>query len=822
MNFRKTPLGGFVLVFGVLATNGAAYAQPGTVLSHQKISATQGGGPPLDINDQFGTSVALLGDLDGDGVSDLAVGAKWDDDDADGGSDSGAVWILFLNPDGTVKSHQKISSTQGNGPPITPVDNFGISVASLGDLDGDSIVDLAVGAFLDDDGVGGAVWVLFLNTNGTVKSHQKISDTQGGFTGILDAGDRFGFSLASLDDLDGDGVGELAVGASSDSDGGFLRGAVWILFLNTNGTVKSHQKINDTSGGFTGLLDDFDAFGFSVVSLGDLNGDGVSDLAVGAPGDDDGGNVQGAVWVLFLNSDGTVNSHQKISSTQGGGPPSGNGALKGTSLALLVDLDGDGVSDLATGGGDVVWILFLNIDGTVKSYQEISDTQGGFTGPEPLGARSLSSMGDLNRDGVADLIVGAALDGDGGGQKGAVWVLFLDGVSECPVVPEPLILFREAVDSAWGFGPDNIPGWDHVGFYINDTVYESHPGYETGAIKDCDGAPEFVKSYWDPCVNDFRCIDFKSGIQTFHTLSSFQHDTANTKTKAANESVVIDMALATAMQEFIEIEMTDPNIEFLNLCPPFDLGCWIETLNPLLQKGYTQVGQARFYTCVGLIERAAEEAGANLGAGFIPDEWETFFVPFYDDPIPMLSPWLLYEFLTGGFDLDDPNANSLMGYLDPVDFLITDPKGRRMGFTQADGELNEIPNAIFSGDGDVEQFIIFDPIPGDYIVELVGLGEQAEAAFGGTIEGQLFQGFLEVGETVEMTFTFPETCPADFDDSGDVGAFDLAVLLGAWGPCPEPCEAGDPATTCAEDLDGDCDVEAIDLALLLGSWGPCP
>ena len=66
-----------------------------------------------------------------------------------------------------------------------------------------------------------------------------------------------------------------------------------------------------------------------------------------------------------------------------------------------------------------------------------------------------------------------------------------------------------------------------------------------------------------------------------------------------------------------------------------------------------------------------------------------------------------------------------------------------------------------------------------------------------------------------------QPCPADFDSDGTVGAFDLAVLLGVWGPCPDSCEPGDSAGTCAADLDGDCVVEAFDLALLLGGWGEC-
>jgi hypothetical protein len=128
---------------------------------------------------------------------------------------------------------------------------------------------------------------------GQVLGHQKISETEGGFTGDLDLMDWFGTSVANLGDVDDDGVIDLAVGAIQDTDGGGnARGAVWILFLNTDGSVKSHQKISDTEGNFTGILDDNDSFGMSVAGLGDLDDDGVEDLAVGAFLDDDGGPGQ--------------------------------------------------------------------------------------------------------------------------------------------------------------------------------------------------------------------------------------------------------------------------------------------------------------------------------------------------------------------------------------------------------------------------------------------------------------------------------------------------------------------------------------------------
>ncbi len=113
-------------------------------------------------------------------------------------------------------------------------------------------------------------------------------------------------ATAALGDLNGDGIGDLAVGGQRHDDGGTDRGAVWILFLNPDGTVKSHQKISDTEGGFLGVLDNADSFGISVASLGDVDGDDVVDVAVGAFLDDDGGTNRGAVWVLFLNTDGTV------------------------------------------------------------------------------------------------------------------------------------------------------------------------------------------------------------------------------------------------------------------------------------------------------------------------------------------------------------------------------------------------------------------------------------------------------------------------------------------------------------------------------------
>ena len=133
----------------------------------------------------------------------------------------------------------------------------------------------------------------------TLQSHQKISSTQGNFTGAIGDLGRFGEGLRTIGDIDDDGVMDLAVGELKSNDGGPTRGAVWILFLNDDGTVRDHQKISDTQGNFTATLDNDDLFSHSIAALGDLDGDGVEDIAVGASRDDDGGNGVGAMYILF-------------------------------------------------------------------------------------------------------------------------------------------------------------------------------------------------------------------------------------------------------------------------------------------------------------------------------------------------------------------------------------------------------------------------------------------------------------------------------------------------------------------------------------------
>ncbi len=199
-------------------------------------------------SENLGWDLTLAGDHDGDGRIDLFVGAPT--------GESGRAYLLSGN-DGTVL--QTYIPREGG-------ESFGWYVAGLDDLDGDGRGDLAVGApsagSTNDSMVGGAAWV-FSSASGRELHYWKGTDRRGGFGGVV----------AAVPDLDGDGKGEIAVAAPGTEDQ--TRTVPGELRIYSGGTGK---ELRHWSGSQPGEL-----YGRMIIATADLDGDGVEDLAIGAP-----------------------------------------------------------------------------------------------------------------------------------------------------------------------------------------------------------------------------------------------------------------------------------------------------------------------------------------------------------------------------------------------------------------------------------------------------------------------------------------------------------------------------------------------------------
>ena len=392
----------------------------------------------LNNGDHFGSSVANIGDFNGDGVTDIVVGAVQDDA---GGVDSnrGAIHILLMNSDGTVSDTIEINGNTTNGPVLNNADYFGSSVANIGDLNGDGVTDIAVGAEYDGT-FRGAVHIMLMNSNGTVSRTIEINGNTTNGPDLIDF-NTFGSSIANIGDLNNDGVSDIAVGASFESQ-------IHTMLMNSNGTVSNTITLSYDMLNYSGLSKP-SRLGSSVANIGDLNGDGTSDIIVGAsradinttidPIDDDG-----ALYVMFMNSNGTTSSTIEINDNTVNDLVLAGAPNFGSSVANIGDLNGDGTSDIAVGASDitynssvagtgVIYIMLLNSNGTVSNIMEINNNTA--NGPilnvgDAFGS-SVANIGDLNGDGTSDIAVGAYGDG-----AGVTHIIFMNNSIFTPIITD--------------------------------------------------------------------------------------------------------------------------------------------------------------------------------------------------------------------------------------------------------------------------------------------------------------------------------------------------------------------------------------------------
>lgn len=337
---------------------------------------------------QAGAWVTALGDVDGDGFGEVALGAP-------GSGSTGAVFVYSGTSTGLDPTGED-TLTPSTGA------SFGRSLAGLGDVDGDGLADLLVGD------LGAETASLWLGSAAGLAHAQDL------YASDADTGQFFGFPVASAGDVDGDGHPDALVGALGHAGGALSGGAVY-LYLGSASGLGSEQRLEPRDPS------DFKGFGYAL-GHGDFDGDGFGDVAVGAQGDS---GYTGTTYVYFGTATGLEPASEVTLSASDAEPAD----YFGHAVAGLGDVDGDGFDELAVGAhladhaaqnDGVVYVYSGSVSGlTAASERTLVAADGDKW--DNFGV-ALAGGQDLNGDGWLDLVVGAWNDDGAATNAGAAYV----------------------------------------------------------------------------------------------------------------------------------------------------------------------------------------------------------------------------------------------------------------------------------------------------------------------------------------------------------------------------------------------------------------
>jgi len=482
--------------------------------------------------DRAGISVASAGDINGDGFDDLVIGAP----ERTGFGPPGASYVVFGKASGFSSNLQLGSLDGNNGFKITTTDpnyDLGRAVASAGDFNGDGFSDLVIGADYADPHTAnsGAAYVIFGKASGFGTSFDvgTLDGTNGiKYSGVLTGG-QAGFSVASAGDFNGDGVDDLAIGAPREYFNGTDSGTAYVL-RGKVGTFAAEKDLSQPVWGmFKGAAGD--QAGRSVSSAGDINGDGFDDLIIGAPFDQVSGTFVGASYVVFGKSISLALNLANLNGTLGFkliGPNSG--AAAGYDVSAAGDVNGDGFDDLLVGAFDAdthghysdtgaSYVVFGKASGFTGTID--LSTLDGTTGFRISGANfndaaghSVSSAGDINGDGFADLIMGAPRSDPNGSSSGAAYVVF----GQAPTTAVNLTGTAASQTLAGGAFNDTLNGLGG-----NDKLY-GNGGDDTlngGTGNDIMRGGADNDTYYVDSAGDVVFEAVNQGVDTVHTTISY-------------------------------------------------------------------------------------------------------------------------------------------------------------------------------------------------------------------------------------------------------------------------------------------------------------
>jgi hypothetical protein len=393
--------------------------------------------------DLSGFAVANAGDVNGDGLDDVVIGAYRSAAD---GEFTGRTYVVFGKVDtATVQLTDIVAGIGGfalDGE--AAYDTSALSVHGAGDVNGDGLDDVVIGALgADPNGaLSGRCYVVFGKVDTAFTDLTAITAGVGGFVMEGEAiGDRLGYSVSAAGDVNGDGLDDVIVSSFQADFNGAQSGRTYVVFGKvTTAAVELSAVAAGNGAGFaiTGEAAG-DYSGNCVSGAGDVNGDGLSDLLVGALGNDANAISSGRAYVVFGKVDGTAVELSDVAAGAGGFAMDGAAASDRArfSVSGAGDMNGDDLDDVIIGAWEAdpnglssgrVYVVYGKADTAIVELADVATGVGGFAldgeAPQDAAGHCVSGAGDMNGDGVDDLIIGAYRADPNGLTSGRNYVVF--------------------------------------------------------------------------------------------------------------------------------------------------------------------------------------------------------------------------------------------------------------------------------------------------------------------------------------------------------------------------------------------------------------